>query len=487
MKSLQDILYKVPITEVKGDLSMEITDFFFDSREVMVGSLFVAVSGTAVDGHEYIGKAIENGAIAVICETFPDEIRDDVSYIRVRNSAESLGFVAANYFGNPADELKIVAVTGTNGKTTTATILYKMFTGLGFPTGLLSTVSIRIGNMVVPTTHTTPNAKVLHKTFRRMVQEGCEYCFMEVSSHALIQHRVAGVSFFGAVFSNLSHDHLDYHGSFKEYIRAKKILFDQLGSGAFALVNLDDKHGKVMLQNTDAKQVTYALKHMADFRARILENTFAGLQMEIGGIEVWFRMVGSFNAYNLLSVYAVGVLLGFGSEEILLEMSKIEGVDGRFQAVQPADHRFTAIVDYAHTPDALKNVLETIRNIREGDSRIITVMGCGGNRDKDKRPLMGKIAAELSDQVVVTSDNPRDEEPAEIIREIMAGVPASLKRRVLSVENRKEAIAVACRLANENDVILVAGKGHETYQEIKGVKYPFDDREILAETFKTLS
>ncbi|MCB9234352.1 MAG: UDP-N-acetylmuramoyl-L-alanyl-D-glutamate--2,6-diaminopimelate ligase [Bacteroidia bacterium] len=487
MKGLQDILYKVPITAVHGDLSVEITDFFFDSREVMAGSLFVAVRGTAVDGHKYIDQSIGKGAIAVICEEFPEKLRDDVTYVQVKDSAISLGYVAGNYFGNPAREMKVVGVTGTNGKTTTATLLYDLFTNLGYPSGLISTVEIRIGKIIVPATHTTPDAKSLHKTFHRMVKEGCEFCFMEVSSHALVQGRVAGVSFEGGVFTNLTHDHLDFHGDFKEYIRAKKLLFDGLSSSAFALVNLDDKQGKVMLQNTIARKVTYGMKHMADFRVRILGNTFSGLHLEIGGLEVWFRMVGSFNAYNLLAVYSVAVLLGLGVDEILLELSKIQGVNGRFQALKAPGGKFTAIVDYAHTPDALQNVLQTIQDIREGEARIITVVGCGGNRDKAKRPVMGKIAAEMSDQVIFTSDNPRDENPAEIIQEIVAGVPVTRRRRVLTVENRKEAIAVACSLAHENDVILVAGKGHETYQEIKGIKHPFDDRQVLTETFKTLS
>lgn len=486
MKTLQEILYKVPLREVRGDLSTSVVDFFFDSRKVVTDSLFVAMRGTQVDGHAYIAKAIELGATAIVCEELPDAPAEEVIWIRVSDSAFALACIAANYFGNPADELTLVGVTGTNGKTTVATLCYELCSALGKPSGLLSTVAIRIDGKDLPATHTTPDAKQLHATFRRMVDEGVEVCFMEVSSHALAQGRVAGVRFDVAVFTNLSHDHLDYHKTFKDYRDAKKLLFDNLPERAFALTNVDDKNGMVMLQNCAARKKRYGVKKMADFKGRIVENTFEGLLLDINGREAWFRLIGSFNAYNLLAVYAVALELGFGEDEVLLELSRVDGVSGRFQTLRSEDQQRTAIVDYAHTPDALKNVLETIRDIRSGAGRIITVVGCGGNRDKDKRPVMAEIATKLSDQVVFTSDNPRDEDPREILDQMLAGVPVTGKRKVMTIENRKEAIGVACRLAAREDIILVAGKGHENYQEIKGVKHPFDDRMILMEMFKTL-
>lgn len=486
MIALKDILYKCPLLEVRGELAVEVNDFFFDSRQVVQGSLFIAQRGTASDGHDFIEKAIESGAIAILCEEFPANMADHVIWVRVADAALSLSHVAANYYGNPADKIKIVGITGTNGKTTTATLMYKLFMAMGERSGLLSTVIIMIGEDAIPATHTTPDAKQLHKTFDLMVKAGCQYCFMEVSSHALVQKRTAGIKFAGGVFTNLSHDHLDYHGDFKSYIEAKKILFDDLPADAFALVNIDDKNGLVMQQNTKARRLSYGLKRMADYKVRIVENTFEGLLLDLNGKDVWFRLIGSFNAYNLLAVYAVAMEMELDEEEFLIELSNIDGVNGRFQTLRLPDSEITAIVDYAHTPDALKNVLETIRDIRGGGGDIITVVGCGGNRDKAKRPVMAEIAARLSDQVVFTSDNPRFEVPAEIIQDMLVGVPITAKRKVMTVENRKEAIAVACRLAKAEDIILVAGKGHETYQEIEGVKHPFDDREVLTETFKTL-
>lgn len=486
MITLQDILYKSPIREVRGNLGTEVKDFFFDSRQVVAGSLFVAVRGTQSDGHAYIENAVALGAVAVVCEEFPAVMAEGVTWVRVQDGANALAFIAANFYGNPADALKLVGVTGTNGKTTTATLLYQLFNELGERSGLLSTVAVRIGDETLPATHTTPDAKQLHQNFRRMVDAGCLYCFMEVSSHALHQQRVAGLKFAGAIFTNITHDHLDYHGTFKEYIAAKKLLFDGLQEGAFALVNLDDRNGEVMLQNTRARRLGFALERMADYKGRIIENTFEGLLLEINHQQAWFRLIGSFNAYNLLAVYATAVELGMSSEDVLLELSKVEGVSGRFQTVRDVARGVTAIVDYAHTPDALKNVLETIRDIRTGGGRIITVVGCGGNRDRAKRPVMAEIAARLSDQVVLTSDNPRNEEPGAILEEMLAGVPANGRRKVLSITDRREAIAVACRLAQAEDIILVAGKGHEDYQEIKGIKHPFDDRLVLMETFKTL-
>lgn len=486
MSKLQDILYKSPLMEVSGDLGIGIREFDFDSRKIGPGDLFVAMRGTQADGHNYIAKAVAQGAVAVVCEELPEERKEGVTWIKVADSAEALAFIAANYYGNPAEELKIVGVTGTNGKTTTASLLWKLFNALGYKTGLFSTVAVYFGEEAIPATHTTPDAKQLHSIFRQMVDDGCEYCFMEVSSHALVQKRAAGLPFAGAFFTNITHDHLDYHGSFREYINAKKILFDGLSRSAFAITNADDKNGNVMLQNSHAKRKSYGLKKMADYKARIVENTFEGLQLEIDEKEVWFRLIGSFNAYNLLAVYAVACELGMEQEEILLELSRLEGPEGRFQRVQSPDLSLTGIVDYAHTPDALKNVLHTIRDIRSGEGRIITVVGCGGNRDKDKRPVMGQIASELSDLSIFTSDNPRNEEPGAILTEMMAGVGISRRRKVMQVENREEAIKVACNMAQAEDIILVAGKGHETYQEIQGVRHPFDDRVVLLETFKNL-
>lgn len=486
MKPLQDILYRCPLVEVRGDLQAEIVDFFFDSRAVVPGSLFVATRGTNVDGHAFIAASLRKGARAVVCEEFPQEMPGDVIWIKVADATLSLAHIAANFYGNPADQLLIVGVTGTNGKTTTATLLYKLFTAMGERSGLLSTVVVMVGEQEVAATHTTPDAKQLHQTFRHMVDAGCTHCFMEVSSHALVQKRVAGIKFAGAVFTNITHDHLDYHGTFRHYLEAKKLLFDDLAATAFGLVNADDKNGPVMLQNCKGRRLTYALQRLADYKGRIIENTFEGLYLDLNGREAWFRLIGSFNAYNLLAVFAVATEMGLDQDGLLQELSAIDGVNGRFQTITSPLRTRTAIVDYAHTPDALKNVLETIRDIRHGGGKIITVVGCGGNRDATKRPVMAEIATRLSDQVVLTSDNPRDEDPAQILAQMMAGVPASGRRKVVTIENRKEAISVACRLAQPQDIILVAGKGHETYQEIKGVKHPFDDRQVLLETFKTL-
>lgn len=485
MKTLQDILYKAPLLEVRGDLSATVEDFFFDSRKVTPGSLFVAYRGAVVDGHDYISKALEAGAAAVVCESIPQDAPEGVIWVRVKDSMLTLAVVAANFFDNPADEMNIIGVTGTNGKTTVTSLLHRLFTNMGERSGLIGTVNIQIGEDEVDSHMTTPGPKELHRLFRRMVDAGCTHCFMEVSSHALAQQRVAGIRFSGGVFTNLTHDHLDYHGTFKEYLEAKKLLFDNLPADAFALTNADDKNGQVMLQNSRARRLNYGLKRMGDYKGRILENTFEGLLMELNSRELWVRLIGSFNAYNLLAVYGVAMEMGLDEEGVLLELSSIGGVDGRFQPLYSTGNQITAIVDYAHTPDALKNVLQTIRDISSG-ARVITVVGCGGNRDKNKRPVMAEIAVRLSDQVVFTSDNPRDEDPREILDEMMTGVPITGRRKVMTIENRKEAIGVACRLAAPEDIILVAGKGHETYQEIKGVKHPFDDREILTETFKML-
>lgn len=501
MPTLQDILYKAPIEEIRGNLSLEIVDFVFDSRQAGPGMLYIARRGVAVDGHSFIPKAIAAGVVAVVCEEIPKGVGEEaagsegkasegsgegVTWVQVKNSDSALAVIAANFYDNPAEEMELIGVTGTNGKTTISTLLFDLFSEMGYKCGLFSTVVVRIGEHEQAATHTTPDAKSLHQIFRKMADEGCTYCFMEVSSHALVQGRVEGLKFAGAIFTNLTHDHLDYHGTFKEYIQAKKILFDGLSASAFALTNLDDKNGSVMLQNTKARRLGYSLQRMAEYKGRIVENTLEGIQMEINGHDAWFRMIGSFNAYNLLAAFGTAVEMELDGEECLLALSQISGVDGRFQTVRSPGRKFTAIVDYAHTPDALKNVLQTIRDVQDGAGKVITVVGCGGDRDRTKRPEMAKIATQLSDKVILTSDNPRTEEPGTILDEMYVGVPVTARRKVMRNVDRREAIIVACQLAEMNDIILVAGKGHETYQEINGVKHPFDDREILKETFKTL-
>lgn len=478
MALLRDILYKVSLVSSSGDMEKEVKAIAFDSRQVEKGHLFVAVRGTQADGHEYINKAINAGAIVVVCEALPEQLHDNVSYIAVKDSAAALGIIASNFYNNPSKKLKLVGVTGTNGKTTVAMLLYGLFRRMGKKSGLLSTVNNYIDGEEIPATHTTPDAIQLNALLSKMVEAGCTHCFMEVSSHALSQHRVQGVHFTGAIFTNISHDHLDYHKTFDAYIAAKKLLFDGLSSEAFALTNVDDKRGRIMLQNTKAEKNTYALKSVANFKSRLVSNTIQGLEMEIDGKIAWFRLIGDFNAYNITAVYAAAVLLGEESDEVLTQLSLLQGAPGRFEQVA-TDAKITAIVDYAHTPDALKNVLETINNFRTGNEKVITVVGCGGNRDKAKRPLMSAIACSLSDKVVFTSDNPRNEDPLEIIKDMQQGIsPADYKKTVI-LSDREEAIKTACLLANEGDIILVAGKGHEKYQEIQGVKHPFDDKEVL--------
>lgn len=478
MASLRDILYKVSLVSTSGNMDVEIGAITFDSRQVESGSLFIAVKGTQVDGHEYISKAIKAGAMAIVCEQLPDEITEGVTYVAVKNSASALGIIASNFFENPSSKLKLVGVTGTNGKTTVATLLFDLYKSMGYSVGLLSTVQNQINKKVIPASHTTPDAIQLNELLSQMVDSGVEYCFMEVSSHALSQHRVDGVKFKGAVFTNISHDHLDYHKSFDAYINAKKKLFDDLDSDAFALVNVDDKRGRIMLQNTKAEKNTFALKTVANFKSKLIGNTIHGLEMEVDGKNAWFKLIGDFNAYNITAVYASAVLLGEDADEALKHLSLLDGAPGRFEQVIN-EAKVTAIVDYAHTPDALKNVLETINDFRTGNEQVITVVGCGGNRDKTKRPLMAAIACSLSDKVVFTSDNPRNEDPLEIIKDMQEGIsPADYKKTVI-LSDREEAIKTACLLADEGDIILVAGKGHETYQEIKGVKHPFDDKDVL--------
>ena len=486
MAELKDILYKVHITSTSGSMTVEVKGICFDSRKAKPGFLFVAVKGTQSDGHLYIEKAVDLGAIAVVAEKLPERISDNISYVTVKDSAQALGIIAANFYHHPSHRLKLVGVTGTNGKTTVATLLYQLFNSMGHRSGLLSTVVNKIVDNEIPATHTTPDPIELNELLVQMVEARCTHCFMEVSSHAVDQKRVTGLKFEGAVFTNITHDHLDYHKTFENYIKAKKEYFDGLTSDAFALVNADDKRGMVMLQNTRARKQSFGLKKMVDFKGKIITNSIEGLELEIGNKNVWFKLIGDFNAYNLLAVYGTAILLGGDSDEILTHLSALPGAAGRFELIGRGS-KITAIVDYAHTPDALKNVLETIAHFRTGAEQVITVVGCGGNRDKSKRPLMASIACRFSDKVVLTSDNPRDEDPMEIIREMQTGIGPSETRKTLVLVNREEAIKTACMLAKQRDIILVAGKGHEQYQEIKGVKYPFDDREVLERMLKMFS
>jgi UDP-N-acetylmuramoyl-L-alanyl-D-glutamate--2,6-diaminopimelate ligase len=483
MAELKDILYRVSITSASGDMNIGISGICFDSRLAKSGSLFVAIKGTLSDGHLFIGSAIALGAAAVVCEKLPDELSERVTYVTVKDSSHSLGIIANNFYGNPSSKITLVGVTGTNGKTTVATLLYKLFTSLMHTCGLLSTVENRIGDKIIQATHTTPDPIRINELLVQMIAEGCTYCFMEVSSHAVDQGRIEGLKFAGAIFTNITHDHLDYHHTFESYIRAKKGFFDGLPADAFALVNVDDKRGMVMLQNCKAKKYTYGLKKMADYKGRIITNSIEGLELEIANRSVWFKLIGDFNAYNLLAVYGAATLLKADQESALMRLSSLSSASGRFEIVSPGS-KFTAIVDYAHTPDAIKNVLETIAQLRSGQEQVISVIGCGGNRDKTKRPLMAAIACKYSDKVILTSDNPRDEDPMEIIREMQKGVGPTEAKKTLIMADREEAIKTACMMAKEKDIVLVAGKGHETYQEIKGVKHPFDDKEVLGRMIK---
>lgn len=478
MKTLQEILYKAGILEIQGDTSLKISKVVSDSRQVENGCLFVAVRGSQTDGHQFMMQAVAGGAVAIVCEELPATVPEDIVLIRVKNSSLSLGYIASNFFGNPSQSLKITGITGTNGKTSDATLLYEVFTQLGYRCGLLSTIRNYIGTREIPATHTTPDALRLQELLAEMLAEGVTHCFMEVSSHAIVQYRIAGVDFSGGIFTNLTHDHLDYHETFQAYRDAKKKFFDELPASAFSLSNADDRNGRIMMQNTRSRVHYYGLKNMADFRCRILENRFDGMQLQIDGQDAWFKLVGQFNAYNLLAVYACALLLGEPKDAVLTILSGINPVEGRFDHFTSSEG-ITAIVDYAHTPDALENVLKTIAAVRTGNEQVITVAGAGGNRDKTKRPLMAAIACELSNQVILTSDNPRYEEPETIIEEMRKGVPADKKRITLAIVNRLEAIKTACALARKGDIILVAGKGHEKYQEIKGVRHPFDDMAIL--------
>jgi len=483
---LKEIIYKVAIEAVKGSTDIAIDKIEFDSRKIGANDAFVAIRGTISNGHDYIETAIWNGAIAIIFDTLPENITHGITYIQVKDTNKALAFMAANYFGNPSEKLKLVGITGTNGKTTIASLLYQLFKKAGFKVGLLSTVKILVDEVEYKATHTTPDSITINHYLREMVEAGVEYCFMEVSSHGIHQKRTEALHFVGGIFTNLSHDHLDYHPTFAEYRDVKKSFFDNLPKTAFALSNIDDKNGQVMLQNTVAKKLTYALKSYSDYKAQILENQLSGLLLKINGNEVWVKLIGTFNAYNLLAIYGTAIELGLESLEVLRLLSDLESVSGRFQFIV-SNSNITAIVDYAHTPDALENVLKTINDIRTKNEQLITIVGCGGNRDKAKRPIMAGIATELSDKVILTSDNPRNEDPEVIINEMEKGVAPQNFKKSLSITDRMQAIKTACQLAQANDIILIAGKGHETYQEIQGVRHNFDDMKIVTELLDQLN
>ncbi len=483
---LQEILYGVSIINLSGTTNREVTTLVFDSRKAISGSVFFAIKGTLTDGHTFIESTIAAGVNVIICESIPTLKTDDVTYVEVADSSVALGIMAANFYHNPSAKLKLIGITGTNGKTTIATLLFKLFIALGYKVGLISTVQNQINDEVIVATHTTPNPLALNDLLCRMVEEGCGYCFMEVSSHAIVQHRIEGITFEGGVFSNITHDHLDFHLTFHNYIKAKRSFFDMLPKSAFALTNADDKNGMVMLQNTRAYKKTYALKQLADYKATVVENSFNGLHLDVDGIEVFFKLVGSFNAYNLLAVYGTAMLLDQDQLTVLTALSKLDGAEGRFEYMT-SKSGLIGIVDYAHTPDAVQNVLSTIQNIRKGTEQVITVIGCGGDRDKTKRPIMAQVACDWSDKVILTSDNPRTEDPATIVKEMEEGVSPTNKRKTLSIIDRKEAIKTACHLAKLGDIILIAGKGHEKYQEVNGIRHHFDDKEILLEQFNLIS
>jgi UDP-N-acetylmuramoyl-L-alanyl-D-glutamate--2,6-diaminopimelate ligase len=483
--NLKEILWKVAIEAVNGSTDVAIEKMEFDSRKISENDVFIAIRGTISDGHDFIETAINKGAIAIICDTFPEIIVAGITYIQVKDTNKAMAFMAANYFDNPSQKLKLVGITGTNGKTTVASLLYQLFQKAGYKVGLLSTVKILVGTKEYKATHTTPDSITINQYLKEMVEEGVDYCFMEVSSHGIHQKRTEGLQFAGGVFTNLSHDHLDYHPTFSEYRDVKKSFFDNLSKTAFALSNIDDKNGSVMLQNTAARKLTYALKTYSDYKAQILENQLSGLLLKINDNEVWVRLIGTFNAYNLLAIYGTAVELGLESLEVLRLLSELESVSGRFQFIVSKGN-ITAIVDYAHTPDALENVLKTINDIRTKNEQLITVVGCGGDRDKMKRPIMADIASTLSDKLIITSDNPRTENPETIIAEMEQGVAPQNFKKTVSISDRKQAIKAACQLAQANDIIIIAGKGHETYQEINGVRQNFDDMKIVKEMLDQL-
>ncbi len=485
MANLQNILYKVHLQAINGSTNKDVKDVQIDSRKVTPGSLFIAIRGAVSDGHSFIDTAIERGARVIVCEEMPLMLMENITYLKANNTHEAVAYIAHNFYGEPSVKLKLVGVTGTNGKTTIATVLFNLFTKLGYTCGLISTVQNQIGDEVLPSTHTTPDAISLNALLKRMVDEGCTHVFMESSSHAIHQHRITGLQFTGALFSNITHDHLDYHKTFDEYIKVKKKFFDDLPSSAFAISNLDDKRGTVMLQNTAARKYYYSLKNMADFKGKILENALTGLIMTVNDKEVHFRLIGEFNAYNLLAVYGAAICLGENSDEVLRVLSALQGAEGRFDYIV-SPNNIIGIVDYAHTPDALENVLSTIKKLRKGYEQVITVVGCGGDRDKAKRPIMAQVACDLSDKVILTSDNPRSEDPEEILNDMKQGLNSAAKRKSQTIVDRKEAIELAVEMANKEDIILVAGKGHEKYQDIKGVKHSFDDKAVLRECFALL-
>lgn len=482
---LKEIIYKVAIEAVKGSTDIAVNKMEFDSRNIVANDVFVAIRGTVSNGHDFIDKAINLGAVAIICDTFPENVINGITYIQVKDTNKALAFMAANYFGDPSQKLKLVGITGTNGKTTIASLLYQLFKKAGYKVGLLSTVKIMVDNVEYKATHTTPDSITINHYLNEMIDADVEFCFMEVSSHGIHQKRTEALHFVGGVFTNLSHDHLDYHPTFAEYRDVKKSFFDNLPKTAFALSNIDDKNGLMMLQNTPAKKLTYALKTYADYKAQIIENQLSGLLLKINGNEVWVKLIGKFNAYNLLAIFGTAVQLGLEELEVLRLLSDLESVSGRFQFIV-SQSNIIAIVDYAHTPDALDNVLKTINDIRTKNEQLITVVGCGGNRDKAKRPIMASIATELSDKAILTSDNPRNEDANVIIEEMEQGIAAQNYKKALSITDRKQAIKTACQLAQPNDIILIAGKGHETYQEIQGVRHDFDDMKIVKEILEQL-
>jgi UDP-N-acetylmuramoyl-L-alanyl-D-glutamate--2,6-diaminopimelate ligase len=483
---LQNILYKVNIKSIAGNTAIEISGIQIDSRKVNAGNAFVAIKGTVSDGHQFIDTAIANGATVIVCEKLPAILASNIVFVEVENAEIAVGIMSSNFYENPSVKIKLVGVTGTNGKTTVVTLLFNLFTALQYKCGLISTVQNQIGEVIIPSTHTTPDAISLNALLKQMVDEGCQYAFMEVSSHAIHQHRITGLIFAGGIFTNITHDHLDYHKTFDEYIKVKKSWFDNLPSNAFAISNADDKRGMVMLQNTAAKKIFYSLKTIADYKAKILDNSLSGLHLSINDTDVHFKLIGEFNAYNLLAVYATAISLGLDKQNVLQILSNINGAEGRFDYIVSQKENVIGIVDYAHTPDALINVLATIKKLRQGHEKIISVVGCGGNRDKTKRPIMAEVACEHSDKIILTSDNPRNEEPEEILADMQKGVNAAAKRKVITIADRKEAIKTAVSLSSPSDIVLVAGKGHEKYQEIKGVKYDFDDKKVLREMFELL-
>ena len=484
---LQELLYKVNIQAVSGNTTIAVKDLQTDSRNVTPGTCFIAIKGTNTDGHEFIQSAIDKGATAIICAKMPNELHDAITYVEVADTAIAAGMMSHHFYGSPSTKMKIIGVTGTNGKTTIATLLWKLFTQLGHTCGLISTVQNQIGTNIIPSTHTTPDAISLNAMLKDMVDANCTYVFMECSSHAIHQQRIAGIEFAAAVFSNISHDHLDYHKTFDEYIQVKKSWFDHLPKNAVAISNADDKRGMVMLQNTAAKKAYYSLKTLADFKGKILDNSLTGLHMTINEMDVHFKLIGEFNAYNLLAAYGVAVSLGKDKYDVLLALSALTGAEGRFDYVVSTNENVVGIVDYAHTPDALLNVLVTIKNIRQGNQKIITVVGCGGNRDNAKRPLMAEVACTHSDKVILTSDNPRFEDPKDILTQMEAGVNVVSRKKTITIADRREAIKTAITIAEKDDIVLIAGKGHEKYQEIQGVKYDFDDKAIVYEMFDLLA